>query len=220
MVDGDVMLFAIGPADGGFREALVVGPSSPDRVFALAEEFFGLGARFNVTVEGEAAQPMEAALRDAGWLLDEEEPALVLTPLPATVPPPPPALKIRRVTDETGLADFRAVSGTGERIIPSLEAVLDPGVCLLVGYREGRPVATSRFNLQDGAIADINGVVTVPEERRRGYGTALTWAAIAEARARGCTAAELTATEMGYPVYVKMGFIPVCTYRTYVPPGA
>jgi GNAT superfamily N-acetyltransferase len=217
-VHDDVMLVAIGSPDGGFREALVVGPSSPERVFALAEEFFGAGARYSVTVEVEAAPPMEAALRAAGWRLDEEEPALVLTPLPEAVPPPPPGLDIRAVTDAAGLADFRALTGTGERFTPSLAATLDPGVCLLVGYREGRPVATARFNVQGGSVADINGVVTLPEERRRGYGTALTWAAVAEARARGCTAAELTATEMGYPVYVKMGFVPVCTYRTYLPP--
>jgi GNAT superfamily N-acetyltransferase len=217
-VHDDVMLVAIGPPDAGFREALVVGPSAPERVFALAEEFFGVGARYSVTVEVEAAQPMEAALRATGWRLDEEEPALVLTPLPPTVPAPPPDLDIRPVTDAAGLADFRAVTGSGEGIIPSLAAALDPSVCLLVGYRDGRPVATARFNVQGGSVADINGVVTVAEERRRGYGTALTWAAVAEARARGCTAAELTATEMGYPVYLKMGFVPVCTYRTYVPP--
>jgi GNAT superfamily N-acetyltransferase len=215
---GDVMLVAIGTPDDGFREALVVGPSAPARVFALAEEFFGVGARYLVTVEVEAAQPMETALRAAGWRLDEEEPALVLTPLPEAIPSPPPGLEIRAVTDVAGLSDFRALTGTGERFIPSLASALDPGVCLLVGYRHGRPVATSRFNVQGGSVADINGVVTVPDQRRRGYGTALTWAAIAEARARGCTAAELTATDMGYPVYVKMGFVPVCTYRTYLPP--
>jgi GNAT superfamily N-acetyltransferase len=220
VVHDDLMLVATGPADDGFRQVLVVGPSSPERVLALAEDFFGSGATFSVAVEVAAARPVEEALRAAGWRMDEEEPALVLTPLPATVPAPPSELEIGRVVDEAGLADFRAVSGSRESVIPSLEAVLDPGVCLLVGYRDGRPVATSRFNVQDGSVADINGVVTVPDERRRGYGTALTWAAVAEARRRGCTAAELTATEMGCPVYLKMGFVPVCTYRTYVPPGA
>jgi hypothetical protein len=28
----------------------------------------------------------------------------------------------------------------------------------------------------------------------------------------------LTASEMGYPVYLRMGFVPVCRYRTYLPP--
>ena len=36
----------------------------------------------------------------------------------------------------------------------------------------------------------------------------------------GCRAFLLTATEMGYPVYVKMGFVPVCTLRTYEPSEA
>ena len=217
VVQDDVILVAIGPPDGGFREALVVGSSAPERVFALAEEFFGHGARYRVAVEVEAAQPMERALHAGGWRLDEEEPALVLTPLPATIPAPPPDLRIRSVTEEAELADFRAVSGTGTTWVPSLAAATDPGVGLFVGYAEGKPVATSRFTVQDG-VADIAGVVTAPEARRRGYGTALTWACVAEGRARGCTAAELTATEMGYPVYVKMGFVPVCTYRTYLPP--
>jgi hypothetical protein len=30
----------------------------------------------------------------------------------------------------------------------------------------------------------------------------------------------LTASAMGYPVYVAMGFVPVCTIRTYLPPSA
>ena len=62
------------------------------------------------------------------------------------------------------------------------------------------------------------GVVTHPEFRRRGYGTALTWAAIAAARAMGARAALLGATPLGYPVYLKMGFTPICTMRTYEPP--
>jgi len=51
--------------------------------------------------------------------------------------------------------------------------------------------------------------------RRRGYGAAMTWAAIAEGVKRGCTAAALRATEMGESVYAAMGFVDVCTFRTY-----
>ncbi|HET8631928.1 MAG TPA: hypothetical protein VFL91_31265 [Thermomicrobiales bacterium] len=43
---------------------------------------------------------------------------------------------------------------------------------------------------------------------------------MAGAAARGCRAATLTASEMGYPVYVRMGFAPVGTFRTYLRPGA
>lgn len=217
-VHDDVLLLALGDGADDFREVIVLGPTSPERVFVLAADFFGAGTRYGVVVDAETAAPMEAALRAGGWRLDAEEPALVMTPLPAAVPPPPPGLDIRLVTDEAGLADFRAVSGTGTQWVPSLAAAIDPGVGLFVGYAQAQPVATSRFTVQDG-VADINGVVTVPEARRRGYGTALTWACIAEGRDRGCTAADLTATEMGYPVYIKMGFVPVCTFRTYLLPA-
>jgi len=215
---GDALLLALGDGADDLREVIVLGPSVPGEVFALAAAFFGAEARYGVIVDAATAAPMEAALRAGGWHLDEEEPALVLTPLPEAVPPPPPGLVIRLVTDEAGLADFRAVSGTGTQWVPSLAAATDPAVGLFVGYVAARPVATARFAVQDG-VADINGVVTVPAARRRGYATALTWACIAAGRARGCTAADLTATVMGYPVYRKMGFVPVCTFRTYLPPG-
>ena len=39
-------------------------------------------------------------------------------------------------------------------------------------------------------------------------------AAIAEDARRGCITALLTATGMGYPIYLCLGFRPVCTYRT------
>jgi GNAT superfamily N-acetyltransferase len=69
-------------------------------------------------------------------------------------------------------------------------------------------------------VADLMGVVTRPARRRRGYGTAMTWAAVSAAQGMGCRAFVLTATDMGYPVYVKMGFAPVCTLRTYEPSEA
>jgi predicted GNAT family acetyltransferase len=103
--------------------------------------------------------------------------------------------------------------------VPSAEAARDPRVAVLVGYLDGEAVATSRVS-RHGDVADIMGVVTRPEHRRRGYGTAMTWAAVAAARAMGCGAFVLGASEMGYPVYVKMGFAPVCTMRTYEPGDA
>ncbi|HEU5423989.1 MAG TPA: GNAT family N-acetyltransferase [Nitrolancea sp.] len=214
--DGDVILIATGwdAPDGNI--AVVLGPAASERVFALADEFFG-GEPYSVIVESESAAPVEASLRAAGWELDEDEPALFLQPVPA--PPPPPAdLDIRLVTTEAELADFMEVSGTGQRWVPSLAAARDPGVALLVGYVQGKPVATARINLL-GRVGEINGVGTLPAYRRRGYGTAMTWAAIAEGVRRGCDAITLSASEMGYSVYRRMGFVPVCRYRTYLPPG-
>ncbi|HET8627501.1 MAG TPA: GNAT family N-acetyltransferase [Thermomicrobiales bacterium] len=218
-VHGDVALTAAGLPGPDFNYVAVVGPTPPARVFALADAFYGDPHGYSVVVEVEAARPLDDELRARGWRLDEEEPALALAALPAAPPPPPDGLAIRQVTDEAGLEDFLAVSETGRRHVPSLVAALDPDVGLFVGYVDGRAVATSRLS-RLGDVAEIMGVVADPAYRRRGYGTALTWAAVAGAAARGCRAVTLTASPLGYPVYVRMGFAPVCTFRTYLPPEA
>jgi GNAT superfamily N-acetyltransferase len=213
---GAVTLVSAGDAGPDFNAAIVLGPARPDAVFALAAAFFD-DAAYSIVVEVGVAPGVEDELQRRGWQRDEEEAALVFSPPPAVVPPTPAALTIRRVIDASGLDAFRSVTETPSVVLPSLAAALDPAVALLVGYDAGCPVATARLT-QLGSITEITGVVTVPAARRRGYGTALTWAALAEGRARGGSAAVLTATEMGYPVYVRMGFRPVGVYRTYLPP--
>jgi GNAT superfamily N-acetyltransferase len=209
-------LIADGDVGPDFNRVLVLGPASPDQVFAVADTFFGDPSGYSIVVETGTAQAMEDVLRAHAWRLDEEESALVLPALPAELPLAPPDLVIRRVVDAAGLANFREVSKTPAAVVPSLAAALDPAVALFVGYVARRPVASSRLVCL-GAIAELTGVVTVPEARRRGYGTALTWAAIAAGRMRSCRVATLTATEMGYPVYVRMGFRPAGVYHTYLP---
>ena len=216
---GDIGLVASAAPGPGGNAVLVLGPAAPARVFALAEAFFDAGQGYSITVEVGTARLVEEELRARGWQLNEEEPALVLPRLPAVFPPPPPGLTIRPVADEAGLTDFRLVSETPPQVLPSLAAARDPAVALFVGYHDGQPVASARLVCL-GRVADITGVVTLPAYRRRGFGTTLTWAAIAEGAARGCHAATLTATPLGYPVYVRMDFLPVCTYRTYLPPDS
>ena len=217
VVHDDLILTAGGGDGPDFNIAFVLGPVPPEHVFARANAFFD-ATGYAIVVESGAAQPVENVIRAQGWQLDEEEPALALALIP-TPPPPPTSLTIRSVATDADFADFMAVSQTVHRWIPSLAAARDPAVALLVGYDGDEPVATSRI-ARYGNVGDITGVVTLPTHRRRGFGTAMTWAAIAEGARRGCTAMTLTATEMGYPVYQRMGFVPVCTYRTYLPPVA
>jgi len=64
------------------------------------------------------------------------------------------------------------------------------------------------------------GVVTHPDWRRRGFDTAMTWAALDRAVTMDARTFILTATQLGYPVYRRMGFLPVCTLRSFEPPAA
>lgn len=217
--EGVVLVRAL-PPETGPNFAVALGPApSPERVLALAADFFaGTSGGYELSVDAGYWRDAHEMLLARGFRLEEEEPGLVLAPIPATIPTPPPELEVRPVTDEAALEDFFTVAETPRRIVPSLACATDPAVGLLVGYVDGRPTATARMALV-GGTTDITGVVTAPAYRRRGYGTAMTWAAVREGAARGAASATLTATEMGYPVYVRMGFVPVCTFRAYASPG-
>ena len=211
--DAAFTLFADNSGEDDY--AVVLGPVAPPHFFVRATAFFGANTPYSITLDAGIATDLVATLVRNDWHLDEEEHALVLPHLPDAFPLPPPALTIRVVADAESFAAFLAITRTPLKYVPSLVAATDPAVALLVGYHASEPVATSRISCL-GTIADVMGVTTLPDLRRRGYGTAMTWSAIAEGARRGCTVASLTATEMGYPVYVRMGFQPVCVFNTYL----
>ncbi|CAN5580065.1 hypothetical protein BH23CHL2_BH23CHL2_31310 [soil metagenome] len=209
----------ISEGDDGIESnfAAVFGPIGAAEFFEMAREFFGRQP-FAVIVESESASFIEDLLNQEGWTLDEEEVTMVLAPVPEASPPPT-GLHILPVDTAGAYEDFMRVVPGNRAWVPSLEAATDPDVALFVGYDDTLPVASSRL-VRYGDIAEITAVQTLEGRRRRGYGRAMTWAAIVEARRRGCRTIILTATEMGYLLYRGMGFETVCSYRTYLPPGS
>jgi GNAT superfamily N-acetyltransferase len=210
--------------------AVALGETPPlARVIAIADAFFaGRPGAFGVRVDRDAEQPLEAELRERGWQSHDDFPSMVTAPIPPT-PAPPAELAIRRVVTAQELEEWYQAASPGARplgdppevdynriFIPSLAVAHDPLIALFTGYLDGRPVASSGLFITDG-IAELAAVATWPDVRRRGYGAALTWAAIAEGAARGCTSAALRASALGEPVYARMGFAYVCTFRTYTP---
>src|SRR4029079_14705478 len=65
-----------------------------------------------------------------------------------------------------------------------------------------------------GVVAIYNGA-SVSDARRGGAGAAVTGAAIADARASGATWAILESSEMGRPVYERLGFRQVTQVAIY-----
>jgi predicted acetyltransferase len=65
-------------------------------------------------------------------------------------------------------------------------------------------------------VAGIAWVGTIPECRNRGFGEAVTWAAVREGLRRGACFANLQASPMGRPIYERMGFITPTSYRVMV----
>ena len=58
-------------------------------------------------------------------------------------------------------------------------------------------------------------MATPPEHRRRGYGEALTAAVLRAGRELGCTTGCLQASNMGKPVYERMGFDTFTQYQLF-----
>lgn len=83
-----------------------------------------------------------------------------------------------------------------------------------VGHIEGRPVATATLFFAAG-VAGIYFVSTVPTERGRGVGSAITRAAMIAARDNGFATAVLGSSPMGQRVYERLGFHTVCTVGVY-----
>jgi ribosomal protein S18 acetylase RimI-like enzyme len=231
-----VVLTCLGPVGPALNKVAVVGASPRlARILDLAEAFFGPeSGGFGIVVEADAGHPVEAELRAAGWIVFEDEPALVIPRIPAP-PPLPSGLEVKSVRDANERRDLVRVLADGfgaptaeggtelspdafDSFAPSMACALDPEVALLVGYMDDKPVS-SAFLYAVGPIAGITGVATVPAYRRRRLGTALTWEALREGVTRGCTCATLAALGASYDLYRKMGFIHVCNHRAYAAPG-
>jgi GNAT superfamily N-acetyltransferase len=97
-------------------------------------------------------------------------------------------------------------------ISPSFAA--DSDVRLFVGRLDGRPVGTS-IAIRSRETSGVYNVGTLPSARRRGVGTALTWAAVEAGRAWGYDTIVLQSSVMGLPMYSAMGFRTVASYVVF-----
>lgn len=87
-----------------------------------------------------------------------------------------------------------------------LQSILIPGALTLhIGYLQGTPAAAG-CTINHGQIASLHWIGTLPEFRNQGLGSALTRQMVLDAQASGCSQAILFASQLGRPVYEKLGF--------------
>jgi hypothetical protein len=127
----------------------------------------------------------------------------------------PDGLVIERVADDAGLEDFGRTFGealgvpdwAGQAWVDATRALgigRTPWVPYLARL-DGVPVATNMLFCGAG-VASVFGVGTLAAVRRRGVGAAITLAPLRESMERGYRYAVLFATDLGAPVYRRIGF--------------
>jgi ribosomal protein S18 acetylase RimI-like enzyme len=136
---------------------------------------------------------------------------------PFTDAGPPDGIEIRVVADEAGLLDFTAVNadaysvyGMPLEVLPDSfdqpdHFLADDDAAMVVAYRGSVPLAAALTYLSEG-IASLQWVGTVAEARQLGLGRSITQAVTNLAFERGAAKVTLQASEMGEPVYTKLGY--------------
>ncbi len=218
---------ALGVPAPPFNGAILMEPVA-DRA-GLLEEIAGFMAHAAVPYlvwvrEGLDDEFPEACLR-AG-LTDVGGPPVMAMASLAPGPPPPAELSIEQANGPEDITDFVNVFSEGfgvprvmaERVFTRV--VLTAGVFgAVLGRVDGQAVTAASVTVS-GTTAGIYNVATLAKHRGKGYGAAMTWAAMDVGRSRGCDHAILQASEMGLSVYEKMGFEIVGRYRHFAGPPA
>ncbi len=136
--------------------------------------------------------------------------------------PSPAGLTIRPVEDKESLQKWIDVSCSGAPETANVYSGIYGGLGLgpdaplrhYVGSLNGEPIGVASLFLSAG-VASVQLVVTVPQARRQGIGTAMTLATLREARDLGYRIGILTSSKVGYGVYLRLGFQEYCRFRIY-----
>ena len=140
--------------------------------------------------------------------------------------PSPPGLTIEYVKDDSTLRTFFDVWTEGYGypeafgdVMYDIMSTIDDGhsesMMNYLGYLEGVPVATSSL-YNDGSVAGLWWVSTLPIARGKGIGTEMTLYPLREARQQGYQMSVLLSTEIGHPLYKKLGYEDYYPVKIYV----
>lgn len=212
-----------------FNQVLIDGDpvARPEALVAALAAARARGVEFIVSLRSGVDDRYRSVASEAGLVPVSDSPwmpGMALHPLPGRGLGTSPDLEIRRVDDAAGVADHVRVLAAGFGmpeewvaliVTESLAAAADAS--LYVGYHGGTAV-TSGFGYRTGRTIGVYNIATIPSAQRRGYGAAITMRMVDDGAAAGCDVAVLQSSDMGRPVYERLGFRTVVEYFGFVDP--
>lgn len=143
-------------------------------------------------------------------------PPLMVRAAGGTAPTLPPGVTVKEVTDPAELPvwDEVAARGFGVAASPSPPALVGSVHRFWIGRYDGVPAAVAAATTDHG-VNDVEMIATLEEHRGRGLGAAVTWAATLADRA---LPAVLISSDLGRPVYERMGYLAVTRWTMWYRP--
>jgi len=199
------------PTEGWNEVCVIEQPKDPKEIVKLAHEHFvHRSPRWRLLCPQEWEPTMGPACTMAGLTPAPAEPVMVLPSSRWHPAPRLPGVDCRRVEDWSALQIFNETMDRAHELRQtefwlSRPLLGTPNLHLMIALLDDEPVAAGVGYAAEGVI-DLGGIATVPNRRRRGIATTVTWELILSGGQSGGHAAYLCASEMGFRVYLKMGF--------------
>lgn len=198
-----------------FNSAFVKPPADAVSCIETVREFFA-ARETPFTLRFRDSPESDAACRSAGFT-----PAGLSPLMNAAVDDiaPPSTIDVRRVDAQTWDDHVRAIAVGFGMPVELASRLFGPSLAeseeyaAFNAYIDGEVASTAALIVSD-SVAGVYNVATPEAFRRRGLGEATTRAAVAEGARRGCVMSTLQASDMGYPIYERMGFRTAVTWRS------
>lgn len=225
--DGVVMLSTGIPAPDFNLAYLLPSPRDPARAVAVAVEHFApSGLPWTLmALEPHDSTAVDAVAAAAGLRRNHPWPGMVLTPESGHPPTAPANLSISTVESETTWHTFLTTLAHGYGVPAHLLELIDtpawltmPDLTPYLAWLDGQPVGTAMRFFSHG-IGGIQAVSTLPEQRGKGIGAALTWHAAHDTQGMHQIASALQSSALGFNVYQRIGYRHVLDAPTWTPVG-